>query len=171
MAFIRIKKIKKIEYTYLVKNKWTKNGARQKVGGYLGKLIRLEPKKEGELFDKSLFSLEPSILINKIIEHELFRHGFKQAGDKLKCGELVYIPDKQTLFGLKAKPIVLYMNEGYFCTHSVQEVFGFNFQGNETQVATTLANTFIDAGLKIPQDLFVSLFKKIYKPDMITKIA
>lgn len=42
MAFIRIKKIKGKEYAYLIKNKWTKKGPRQKASKYLGPVIKLD---------------------------------------------------------------------------------------------------------------------------------
>ena len=42
MSFVRIKKIKDKEYAYLIKNRWlkTKKQPKQKVIGYLGKVLR-----------------------------------------------------------------------------------------------------------------------------------
>ena len=49
MVFVRIKRISGKEYGYLVANSWTGSGPRQKVSGYLGRVIRPEKAKSEDL--------------------------------------------------------------------------------------------------------------------------
>jgi len=166
MSFIRIKKIKEHDYAYLVKNKWKKKkGARQKVSKYLGKLIKLESSND-VLFDQDdipayIGKTPPASIIDDLVKFELIRHGFKQTKETLTYGEIIYYPKRKAILS-NARPIVLYLNDGYFCTPSIRRLYNFNYKGTETEVATHLANVFLDAGIKIPEEMFIYLFKKIY---------
>ena len=92
MAFIRIKKIKGIEYAYIVENSWQENKVKQKVKKYLGKVYKFERKKfknvDEELggfigfvkdeLEHYLAVTEPKKILLDIIKWELSNHGFKQ---------------------------------------------------------------------------------------------
>lgn len=165
MTFYRIKKIKGIEYIYLVKNKWTKKGARQKVSKYLGKLIRLEKKNH---LTNQINEITPDFL-DKIIEQTLIEHGFKKKDDKTMIKENIIYKNKK--ISKEKKPVVLYLNEGYFCNNSIKELYNFNYLGSAKQTATELAKAFVDAGIVIPQELFVSLFQKVYDVEKTTRLS
>ena len=85
--FIRIKKIKKYEYAYLVVNKWTKKGPRQKSKKYLGRCVRLEKVKDLDFkehfklnedkIEKLVHGNSTKKVLGKLMEFELLRHGFE----------------------------------------------------------------------------------------------
>lgn len=164
MSFFRIKKIKKQEYAYLVRNKWTKSGARQKVGKYMGKVIRLQKTKEP--FDVDISSLSPKMIVDSLIQRELLTHGFQLKDELYILDDLRY---QKTKLIKGDKPIVLFINDGYFCEYSIKKLYSFNYMGDESSTATQLANSFLDAGINVPSDVFISLFKMVYKPDSVTK--
>jgi len=173
MSFYRIKKIKNIEYAYLVKNKWTKKGARQKVSKYLGKLIRLEQVKELEFTDFIKKDLQefnddntPSQIADFLIEFELLKHGFKKIKDTLTFGDVQYSKRKIK----SSSPVVYFFNDGFFCAQSVKDIFSFDYLGEDSVTATKLAETFVGAGINIPPEVFIHFFKKIYKKDASSKI-
>ena len=178
MAFFRIKKIKNIEYAYLIKNKWTKKGARQKMSKYMGKLIRI-PKKELDFLeykDIDSLNLENYIkdnssekIIDDLIELELISHGFFKENNKIflsKEKKIYYDIVKRKL----SSNIVLYFNEGYFCNYSVKNLLKFDYLGEAQEVATELAKTLVNTGLSMPQEVFIYFFKKIYTEGKPTKL-
>ena len=91
MSFIRKKKIKNREYAYIVENRWrkrvgkgSKKGARQQVKGYLGRVFKLEPKKEIDFFshfcsdgvEEYVKANDKKVIILDLVKFELLRHGF-----------------------------------------------------------------------------------------------
>jgi hypothetical protein len=177
MAFVRIKKIKEKHYAYLVENKWTKKGARQKSIGYLGKLIPIKKKKKPILFedllkkqnlDLSKLSTRETIL--SLIQLELLNHNFK------KKSEILFEKD-QIQFNLNdlnvnngKRSAVLHLNEGYMCNHTINNLMNFSSEGDEDKVGLDLAKAFVSAGITVPQEVFVNIFENIYKPDGKTVI-
>lgn len=173
MSFYRIKKIKGHEYVYYVKNKWTKKGARQKVSKYLGPLIRLEKKKDIDFeayikidLEKYLDAKTPFQIIDDIICYELTNHGFKKDKSLLRLDKISFNGSK--IYDNK-KQLVLYLNEGYLSSLSIRNLKRFSFLGDESSTATKMAMVFVNSGLKIPEGLFIHLFKKIYQDDKVTK--
>ena len=71
--------------------------------------------------------------------------------------------NKKSILGnnnIKNKKIVLAMNEGFFCNETISRLFG-NFYGTEKEVGLKLANAFVEAGLKVPKEIFIGVFEKI----------
>ncbi len=185
MSFIRIKKIKKIEYAYFVENKWTKTGSRQKVGKYLGKLYRLEKDKERDFadilkepIDEYINTATPKEIIHDLIRFELTSHGFKKSNNNMTTSQEVFKSNSldisinlstNTITNQKDKPVVLFINDGYFCSNTVSELLNFNYKGTQKEVGTQLANIFLNSGVNIPQELFILFFHKVYNAD-VTKI-
>jgi hypothetical protein len=57
------------------------------------------------------------------------------------------------------------MNQGFLCNHTLSQLLDFCGEGTRPdEVGQRLANTLLEAGVAIPEDLFVDLFNKIYKP-------
>src|SRR3989338_620952 len=136
MAFIRVKEIKGQRYAYLVENKWTNRGARQKVGKYLGKVyapqkttkkglkeyLRITSVKdyaEGSDFRK---------IINDLINLELHNHGIDS-----------FYAEKQ---GNK----VIALNQGFLCEHTIKALFSHNPEEDD---GFRLAGLMTGAGIDI----------------------
>ncbi len=142
--FIRKKKIKGREYAYLVENKWTEKGTRQKVSRYLGKVLM--PERRAEITIKEHLKVEDikgyaaetgfKKIISDLVAVELFNHGVKSL-DNING--------------------VLQINEGFLCRHTVNELL--NYAGND-ESGIKLAELITGAGIKVEKDLFISLFDK-----------
>ena len=177
MAFVRIKKIKNKEYAYLVENRWTNKGARQKSIGYLGKVIRLNKRKNPLSFDEYikkeniiLENLSTKEIALNLIKLELINHNFK--GKENHFMENKEIRFNLTDFSVKQqdKPVVIHLNESFMCNHNISRLLNFSEEGDEDKVGFELAKAFVDAGITVPKELFVSMFERLYKPDSRAKI-
>ena len=180
MSFIRKKKIKNREYAYIVENRWrkrvgkgSKKGARQQVKGYLGRVFKLEPKKEIDFFSHfSIDSAEEYIkdndkeaIIKDLLRFELIKHGFEEAGKLLSNGSILVDLDSIGFYnaeGNDSKKIVLELNEGFMCKETIESLVNLKIKENEDS-GFKLASAFVEAGLKVPKEVFVGFFGKVYK--------
>ena len=183
--FIRTKKIKKksgniYTYAYLVENKWKKRTkgkqkSRQKVKGYLGRVYNLDKKHEHDFLellaiqdvDKYTNSKSKKTVILDLVKYELLKHGFDEVGSLVSNGEIFFDLDKvefSILEGLKRKPgIVLSLNEGFMCKETLKRLTHFYAEGTEEEVGYKFAKSFVEAGINVPKEVFVSLFGKLFK--------
>ncbi|MBW2973536.1 hypothetical protein KY346_04035 [Candidatus Woesearchaeota archaeon] len=156
MVFVRIKKLKGKEYAYLVENEWTINGSRQKVKAYLGRVIKPLRKKE-KITDVRNLDYKQAVLA--LVKQELLNHGFDEnlALDDVKAdlAEIKFIN--------KGRNIVLALNEGFLCSQTLKDALDIELTGYEEEAGTQLAKALLELGLKLPKDIFVQLFEKIYK--------
>jgi len=154
--FVRVKKIKGNPYAYLVENEWTPWGSRQRVTKYLGKTITLTRYSEGitEL-PKGLHST-----IIEAIAQELQNHGFVREGNTLKQEDIIVNLEEKTV-RQKNKKVVLGMNEGYLCSHTLQQLLTFTPEEKHEENAKKLANTVLEAGLKLSSEQFLHLFEQV----------
>jgi len=185
MTYIRVKKIRKKEkeyrYAYVVENRWkkrvkkgSKKGARQKVKSYLGKVH--EFSKVGERDIISHFDIKDvkghldehgfSKVVRDMVRIELLNHGFMENGDFYANGELaVYISEKdffvKNLEEEKERKLVIAMNEGFLCKETFEKVMAFKGKGRPEEVGLSLANALVEAGLKVPNEIFVEMFNRI----------
>lgn len=156
MVFVRIKKLKGREYAYLVANEWTINGSRQKVKGYLGRVIKLTKKTE-KTPDISVFDYKQSVIA--LVKQELCNHGFNS---EFKLEDIK--ADLESMkFTKKRKNIVLALNEGFLCSQTIKDALEIKLTGYEEHAGMQLAKALLEAGLSFPKDTFVQLFEKIYK--------
>ncbi len=162
MAFIRVKKIKGINYAYLVKNKWTKKGTRQKAVKYLGKVLELKKQNKKEL--KRYTHLTPKQIIHELILSELKNHGFKKRDKLFKLKKLTFDP-KNYNFSSRNKNIVLKLNNEFMCSHTLNNLLKFEHFGDEEQTGLALAKAVVSSGLTIPKEVFINLFEQIYKDE------
>ena len=158
--FIRIKKIQGKTYAYLVKNEWTPWGSRQKVTKYLGRTHTLERKKETETelcepFQTAIFAA---------IRQELNNCGFIQditfnpALTLYKLADITVNLAEKTVRH-KKKAVVLAMNEGFLCDHTIKELLAYKHEENTHDAAKKLANLTLEAGLKLSNEQFVKLYE------------
>jgi len=151
MAFVRVKKVQQKEYGYLVENEWTSKGSRQKVKSYLGKIYRPERKNEMPLTIERNWSFAETV--QKLVEWELNNHDIPSE-----------ISQTGNNFTAKGKSIVLALNEGFLCDHTLSQLLAFKPKGTyEEQVGMELANSLVEAGLLMPKEQFILLFEKVYK--------
>lgn len=156
MAFVRVKKLKGKEYAYLVENTWQEKGSRQKVKAYLGKVVKPVRQKEG-LVDVAGMQFQDAVIA--LIKQELLNHGFNE---NLELeGVKADLLNKSFVSG--SRNIALALNEGFLCSHTITEILDFKSEGYEEQAGAKLATVLVEAGLKLPKDVFVALFEKIYK--------
>ncbi len=159
--FIRIKKINNQEYAYLVENYWINNSSRQRVKEYLGKVVK--PEKNN--FDQQMeFDSDYINLVNKLFERELLRHGFKEAivleGRTLELGKVK--ANLESFDVVKGKKnVLLAINEGFLSKKTIQELINFKPLEDKQKTGLKLAQTILEAGLKVSEDEFVKLFEKI----------
>ena len=163
MAFFRTKKIKGNEYAYIVENEWNRRGSRQKVKGYAGRIYKFNVKNDINFLDfRKIENVEKYVaendfkkIISDLTEWELFKHEI----DKNK-----FTTD---LNGIKVmqngRNVVLIINEGFMCSLTLKKIFEFMPEGDESNDGYRLARAFVESGIKIPQDVFISLFGKLFK--------
>jgi len=164
MVFIRIKKIDGKEYAYLVENRWYKRrhkgknkGPRQKVSKYLGRVYSFNKTENIDFYNfKKINNLEQYIKDNQnnknqifkdLIEWELFRHNIDKEGFTID-----HI-NKKILNNKTNKEVSLMMNEGFLNSFTLSRLF--NLKSGDSYY---LAKCFVEAGIEIPQEVFVGVF-------------
>ncbi len=173
MSFVRVKKRKKnnviYKYACEVENYWDKekNQPRQKIIGYLGKVLKLTKIAEFNFFE--YFKMENigefvqknniKNILDMVIELELVKHGFQKEGDELVL-EGVRYDTKQRLVRYKKRKSVLEMNEGYFCDMTLKKLFEYKLENN-VKSAKEFAKLLVETGLDMDKDLFIEIFNKI----------
>lgn len=164
MAFFRIKKVKGREYAYIVENVWKGKGSRQKVKGYVGRVYRFGAKSDIGLAEflktagvEDYINNNPkNKIINDLIEWELFKHGVSRREFLIDLNNMEIQKNK--------KNIAIFINEGFMCNATLKNLLEFKPEGDEETDGYRLARAFVEAGVKIPQEIFIGLFGKLYKP-------
>lgn len=173
MVFIRKKKIYGQEYAYLVTNKWTDKGSRQKAK-YLGKVLSIAPLDEKTFGDYITQAQGVDLatfiknhtkeeIVSELIKHELTRRSFKpETEDPSSMSNGVYCYKDKKLFKKKSsKEVILEMNEGFLCSHSLDKLLNAKITGyDEREKGIKLAKVLLEAGLKADKEIFVLLFEK-----------
>jgi|GEM_PF-716644 DNA-directed RNA polymerase len=170
MAFFRIKKIKGKEYAYVVENEWKsskslrgkKTGSRQKVRGYLGKVLRFELKEDTGFIDYFKITNLPDYIGNNeiekimkdLIEWELHRFAVNK--------NQVFVDLNSIKVQKGSRNIALMINNGMMCGLTLKNLLEFK-AGEEQNDGYRLARAFVEAGITIPQEVFVGLFGKLHK--------
>lgn len=163
MTFFRIKKIKGKEYAYLVENEWKKKGSRQKVKGYLGRAYRFDLVNNVDFLQyykientqSYVENNDKNKILNDLIEWELFKFGIKREEFRIDLSNMK--------IKKKKKNVALLVNDGFMCWFSLRNLIEFKPEGDEQSDGYRLARAFVEAGIKVPQEVFVGLFSKLYK--------
>ena len=183
MSFIRTKIISGKEYAYLVENKWYKRGfkgkgkgPRQRVSKYLGRVYCFNKEKDIDFYNfkkinimknedfqdtenqRFLCDLEQYLKENKnnktgifrdLVEWELFRHSI----DKEEF--LIDFSNKKVINKKNNKEISLRMNEGFLNSFTLSRLFNLKMGSSYY-----LAKAFVEAGIEVPEEVFVGVFGK-----------
>jgi hypothetical protein len=176
--FFRIKKINGKEYAYKVKNRWTGQGARQKVVGYAGRVYRLggPPEKTKEIsfedyvsgmkkaYGEYLKEADFDETVMDLIRWEITRHG-GEIVDKNRAivpfgGEKISLELGKETISSNGKEIALKMNDGYLCRATLKSVFGAGLV-EEQEAGLDFAQALVSAGLRVPKEVFVKLYEKL----------
>ena len=163
MSFFRIKKIKGKEYAYIVENEWNRKGSRQKVKGYIGRAYKFDLKNDAGFsqyikIDNAQNYVENSDknkIISDLVEWELFKFGISKNEFDVDLSNATIQKNR--------KSVALHINEGFMCSLTLKNLLEFKPEGDEEADGYRLARCFVDAGIKVPQDVFVGLFGKLYK--------
>jgi len=164
MAFIRIKRVKKWKYAYLVENKWKSSKTRQKVKQYLGRVHTLD-NIAGARFEKDIGRMRFKEAVAELLKFELAKNGFKEAKGGLKKGSMLVNFDEGR-FVDGEKPVVFESNEGFICQFTFDKIMNFRKCKTEEETGLRLAEAILEAGISIPHGIFVKLFEKVHKLDM-----
>lgn len=150
MAYIRTKKINDKNYAYLVENISTKNGPRQKVKKYLGRVYQLEKQTEKEITINVKTKKE---FLQQLIQKHLENHGFTK-----KACILTNDSSSLDLNSLKLTKGVLALNDGYLCDFTIERIFSFKKTKDLQKDGTILAKQLLQAGLLLSEQEFVQLY-------------
>jgi len=161
--FFRIKKIKGKEYAYVVENEWKRKSSRQKVKAYIGRIYRFKLVKGIDFFKYSninniqsyVENTDKNKIINDLVEWELFKSGI------IKDDYRIDFENKK--IQKNNKNVALLINDGFLCGLTLKNLLEFKPEGDEQNDGYRLARAFVEAGVKIPQEVFVGLFGKLYK--------
>ncbi|MEM3127181.1 MAG: hypothetical protein QW331_03895 [Candidatus Woesearchaeota archaeon] len=162
MAFVRKKKIKGKEYAYLVENKWTEKGSRQKVKAYLGKVLMFPQVKNLELKE----SEKKDEFIKNLVEWELLKHGFEKQGNLFVQNnvKVLFENNKLKLDDSDVEPAFAF-NEGYLCNYFLDQLFSLKLEKKDKQKPKTMmkvAKLFVNSGINIPQEAFIKFYDAIF---------
>ena len=175
MAFIRTKRIKKksgaiYEYLYIVENKRSRGKRmKQKMKKYLGRVYRhsrdnvMDFYEFYEIEDVNRYIDENSKddIIWDLIKLELFNHGFEEEKDVFsKDGCFVNLKDRK-VYNERGNSVAFAFNEGFLTTHAIRKIL--NFRAEDEEDGYDFAKMFVEAGISIPQDVFVGVFRKVFK--------
>jgi len=164
--FLRIKKIKGKEYAYIVKNEWktTSKGSRQKVIGYAGRVYRFDLKNNADFLQfMKIDNLEDytceyniNMILTDLIEWELFKYDINKQEFSIDLNELNNIKIQK-----KNRNVVFLINDGLMCNLTLKNLLEFKAEGDEETDGYKLAKAFVEAGIKVPQEIFVGIFGKL----------
>lgn len=157
MVYIRKKNINNQNYAYLVENKGTANGPRQKVKQYLGKILSLQ---QITTENQEITAKNHHDFLFQLISRELVKHGFTNNNNKRCYENIIFSPKELTITNKKnGKEAVIAMNDGFFCSYTLQRVHQFKKTKDLTTDAHTLAKYFLEAGLPLSREEFVQYYQ------------
>ncbi|MEK6983113.1 MAG: hypothetical protein AABX33_00940 [Nanoarchaeota archaeon] len=165
--FFRVKKIKGKEYAYIVENDWQSRGPRQKVKGYAGRVYRFIVGNNVNFSEyikieniQNYIEKNPkNRIIQDLVEWELFRFGINKEEFLIDLNEIKLQRHRRN--------VVLLLNDGFMCNSTLKDLLYFKPEGDEQTDGYRLAKAFVDAGIKVPQEVFIGIFGKLYKSKFI----
>ena len=167
MSFLRIKQIKGKNYAYLVENLWkSEGGSRQKVKQYIGRVYSFELKNKENLgflsfinkdnIEKYAMSTNFIMMIKDLINWEFYKHGI----DDKEFNVELDVP----IVRKGSREVCIKINEGFLCGVHIERLINFRKdeeEENEEIIGYNLAKVFIDAGIDVPQEVFIKIFEKV----------
>ncbi|PIN87838.1 hypothetical protein COV12_01650 [Candidatus Woesearchaeota archaeon CG10_big_fil_rev_8_21_14_0_10_32_24] len=156
MVYIRIKKISNKPYAYLVESQSTKQGPRQRVKQYLGRIHTVEQQDNEKYVVVGKTKKE---FLQEMLLRELKPAGFKENKEIYSFQELHFCPKNLTLKKKNQKEAVIKLNEGYLCSFTMNRLHKFAKTDDMNKDAFLLAKYFLEAGLTISEKEFVSFYQ------------
>ena len=158
--FIRTKKINNNLYAYFVENKWKNGRTVQVTKKYIGKVFSFKKVDDIDFMKFSGFEgkqVTNREILQSLVEWELSRHGFVKDKRFWKKDKLVVNP---VVFSFKqgTKEIALLFNDGFLSKQTVDRILKFVISGDEQASGYKFAKYFVEAGIKIPEQVFVYMF-------------
>lgn len=156
--FIRVKNRvyngKSSDYAYLVENKWSKYGSRQKVKKYLGKIYKFDFKNDEEF---KIIEGSYKKLLRCLFENELIKHGFESKNDVFLMNNCFIDLNKLKVYDKNEKEIVLQINAGFVCEYSLKELFNLKYDEGD-DFKKEFAKKLVLSGLDVNPEVFVKLY-------------
>ena len=165
MSFLRLKKIKGNHYAYLVENLW-KKGSRQKVKKYVGRVYSFKIKDKENIgflsfinkedIEKYVMSTNFIIIIEDLINWEFYKHGIDN--------KELNVEFDTPIIKRGGRGVCIKINEGFLCGVHIKSLINFRKDEedeNDEIVGYNLAKVFIDAGINVPQEVFIKIFEKV----------
>ena len=180
--FLREKKVKNNLYLYAVENSWKKNkGVKQKVKKYLGRIykFRESKKKSFEDFLNEVIGVElydyldghnDEDIIMCLVRWELHKKGFKDddGGIMVRKKLIADLNKRRKILDSGGRGFAVKSNDGYLNNFSINQLVNYRLrEGNEWQgdidkrkVGIVLAKMFVECRIKVPHEVFVTVFEK-----------
>jgi len=152
----------------LVRNKWTKKGSRQSVSKYLGRVYNPEKINDIEYYDyiknneEFINNSSSRKIVESLVGWVLSCHGFAESKG-IWSNENYIVNIKNLTVKKEQKNIVLEINNDFLCNYTLRKLGRYKSGGDREVVGVSLAKAFINAGIPVPQDVFVNVFQKVYK--------
>ena len=163
--FVRKKKVKGKEYAYLVKNRWTKKGPRQKVIRYIGSVATPE-RLTDHTFDITHDTKEHEFLAGSrvlglykgLIERELINHGFQKIRG-MWVNDCLVVDLRDHSVKKKTRNAAIELNEGFLCEGTIRQLRRAFLK--EEITGRKLAESILEVGIKITPENFVLLAERL----------
>jgi hypothetical protein len=157
--FVRTKKVNGNVYAYFVKNRWLNGRTAQTTMKYIGRVYPFSVTSDVEFMQFS--GLEGKSVTNKellksLVEWELFKHGFKKGKNFWVNGEISVNSDSFS-FSKNGKEVALAFNEGFLSKATVNRILNFAVSDKDED-GYSFAKAFVEAGINVPQPVFVHIF-------------
>ena len=157
--FIRTKKIKGNEYAYLSENRWMKRKqkVRQETKKYLGRVYRFRKTAEAKL-ECNFDNVDIGEIIRNAVSLELKKHGFQHRKVWENSGCFVDLKSNK-VYGANGRGIAIAMNNGFLADYTLRRLFDYKGIKNSYDLAKKL----VESGLDVPKDVFVEIYRKLFK--------
>ncbi|MBI2499347.1 hypothetical protein HYV88_03845 [Candidatus Woesearchaeota archaeon] len=159
-----------VEYAYLVSIKHRKTKTpKQKVKKYLGRIYKLEKKKNKTFKDFIAQDLDLYFKSNSLtkikkdlIKLELLNYGFLEISKEVFVFNDFKVNLNKPGVLDKNKEISLEINNNFINSYTLNRILNYTPPKNlsQLQLAKEYANSLLSLGLTLQEDVFVGLFKK-----------
>ena len=168
MVFVRVKRVYGNQYGYLVENFWNGKGTKQKVIGYLGKVLSPE-RVESESLAGFLRVADVGGYVKesdfRVIVGDLVRLEFRNHGVRVEDFAVDF--DGLTVCSKRGKGVVFAMNGGFLCGYTLKSLVEYD-HGRDYS-GYVLADLLTAAGLLPSQDFFIELYGKFSSGEDVAK--
>ena len=160
--FVRTKKVNNNIYAYFVKNRWINGRTSQTTVKYIGRVYPFVLANDVGFMQFSGLegrSVSNRELLKSLVGWELFKHGFKK---EKKCwvGGGIDVDADSFSFSKNGKEVALAFNDGFLSKATVNRILNFAVSDRDED-GYSFAKAFVEAGIKVPQPVFVHIFSNL----------